>query len=386
MPERTKRNRKMRVFNSFTFDISGKVKFPALMPYIVNMISELGLSYRNIGFRIHDGAVERLMRSEPETFSSLEKYFVPAEKNEQGTGALLTSFRENWTKGDIYIGPGDSEAVFGLFVKIPKPYRLDSCILRLDGIDWYGGGDISPAVKSRAAYRLKIPTTSYLPFMCSGITLKHDSYAVGNVTVEIETTAEPEPRGTQDILRKLEPYLGDPVFSAGSCMFAPEEYERFAVLRKSYEKRMSQLLSELGAVSPYKETAVFGDMLMPKVCGKQMTTPYFKKIGFEPVKHPRKGSLPGIFEYVRYDAHNFRYRARFNKLPHNNILGFHFQITGCNFDIIPFYGEARFAYKTKEEAEEILQKLAEYTDYVYSHIGDDLASDFGDTPAWYKDM
>ena len=50
------------------------------------------------------------MRSEPETFSPLEKYFVPAEKNEQGTGALLTSFRENWTEGNIYIGPGDTPA------------------------------------------------------------------------------------------------------------------------------------------------------------------------------------------------------------------------------------------------------------------------------------
>lgn len=373
----------MRVFESFIFDISDRVKFPELKAYIDNMLSELGLSCRNIGFRIHDSSVERLMRSEPDTFAPLEKYFVPAEKNQQGTGALLTSFQEKWTEGGIYIGPADKEAVCELYTKIPKPYKLDDCILRLDGIDWYGGGDMSPAVKSSAAYRLKIPTTSYLPFMCSGITLKHYSYSVGNVTVEIETTAEPEPRSTKEILRKLEPYLGDPVFTSRSCMFAPEEYERFAVLRKSYEKRLEELLAELGAVSPYKETAVFGDMLLTKMCGKQMTTPYFKKIGFEPVKHARKGNLPGAFEYTRYDSHNFRYLAGFNKLPHYNILGFKLQITGCNFDIIPFYAEARFAYKTKEEAEGILQKLAEYTDYVYSHIGDELAADFGDTPIWY---
>ena len=372
----------MRVFDRYVFDIGDRVKFPELKPYIDNMLSELGLSYRNIGFRIHDGTVAKLMKYEPETFAPLEKYFIPETQNEQGTGALLTSFRENWTEGDIYIDPADSEAVCGLYTKIPRPYKLKDCIMCLDGIDWYGGGDMTPAVKSRSVYRLKIPTTSELPFMCSGITLRFYPYAVGNINVTIETTAEPEPHGTEEILEKLKPYLGEPVFNSRNCMFTAEEYDRCAELQKKYRTQLMELFPELGAVSPYKQTQVFGNAPMQKVCGKQMTTPYFKKIGFEPVKHDRKGSLPGIFEYERYDGHNFRYLAKFNKLPHDNILGFSLQITGCNFNIVSFT-EQRFAYKTRDEAAEILQKLADYTDYVYSVFGDRIAADLGDTPCWY---
>ena len=372
----------MRVFDSYTYNVIDKVKFNKTKAYIDNMLAELGLSYQNIGFKLQCGPMSQAI----EKYPALSKYYHLEDENaSEGqlyTNQLLTSFSKNWHKGELYVEEEDQEVIGELFSKIPRPYRFAFCKLLLDGIDWYGEGDLAPAIQTYDSYQVKYPTGSYQPFDCNGISLSReydDGNKVNTVCVVVEATAETVPKDTTDILKKLEPYLGTPIRTGRRCMFSKEEYERFDELEKKYNKRLIELFEEMVGECQYTYKDIPNEPIILELCSKKTINKAFKGSGFE--MGNRKGMLPGMNAVVCKDLHNYNYYVLFDRSPSGNWFSFNLGISGYNFKVA--LSQKNFGAKSKEEAEQKIEEIAKYIISVRNVIGEEMAADFGDTPDWY---
>ena len=57
----------------------------------------------------------------------------------------------------IYSDENDLPIVTEIFSKIPRPYNFSFSKLILDGIDWYGNGDLSLAIKPNEVWKQIVP-------------------------------------------------------------------------------------------------------------------------------------------------------------------------------------------------------------------------------------
>lgn len=183
----------MRVFDIYSFNVIDKVKLKDTQKYVEKMLSEFGLSYKNIGFSLENPLC---LEAVVEKYPALSKYLVSVGENIYRRQSFLTSFTKNWIDGEIYADEEDYAVIGEIFTKIPRPFNFGSSTLILDGIDWYGGGNLSLATKNDAFYVGKVPT-GHLPFMNSSIMLVRE-INYGNkfnmVYVTVEATGESAPR------------------------------------------------------------------------------------------------------------------------------------------------------------------------------------------------
>lgn len=368
----------MRVFDMYSFNVASIVKFKDTKDYIEKMLYELGLSYEELGFELSIENPEQLTKL-LDKYPDFNKYLdKPHEKIKT---RVVSSFSENWSEGEVYARKEDREDIMELFTKIPRPFNFSYSRLIFDGIDWYGGGNLKPATRSRSNFD-SLVWPFWLPFANSRIMIhRHDTD--GNkcnmVHVIVEATTDGEPRDTTDILERLIPYLGNDYFSQRKCMFSHEEDDRFLELKRKYNYRLRDLFDSRIMQT---DKNVPSEPKIPNIADKKTIQKAFKGTYFKFTD--RKGLEPGMNMLKYKDAHNYEYTIMFDKLFWLNNFSFSLRIKGHNFEIeIP--GGRHFGITEEGQSEKILTSIAEYCVFVCEEVSKELAADFGDTPGWFWD-
>ena len=369
----------MRIFDTYSFNVIEKVKFKDTAKYIDKMLDDLGLGYKNLGFRL-ETVVPSIWDVVLQKYPSLDKYYIPAEDNIQMRMPLLTSFSKDWCEGKIYVDEADRETVKELFTKIPYTYNIETCDLLFDGIDWYGDGNLEPITQTSESYKLKIPTTRFLPFKNNGIRLARE-YDFGRkknlVLVSVEATTDDEPRDTTDVLEKLKPYLGEPLGAGRGCMFSNEEKNRYIILENKYNKQLDELFDSM---VPKDDRHIPYEPYIKNVVDKRTLNKAFLGTVFRVGE--RKGLLHGMNEMVYIDSHRFKYEILFDRSPSNNYFSFIMSIRGYNFELK--IEQKDFGVTYEGESKEILAKIVRFCNVLLDEVADEIAKDFGDTPEWYR--
>ena len=367
----------MRVFDCYAFNIIDKVKFKDSRTYIEELLSDLNLSYQNISFSLASGK-EDLVDKVVEKYPNLAKYrhyYEPFNKD------ILTSYSPDWMKGDIYAQKEDWEDIFEIFSKIPRGYHFGMPTLVLDGIDWYGNGNLEPSIKPEPTFQdlAVIHDNRIIAGNQIVIDRGYDSSNKYNmIYVKIEATSDGVPRDTEDIIRNMELQLGKPEWKTRSCRYTEEEYvklnEQTQICNKLLRDRMEEFY-------PYKKyTFSMYTPYVPNLVDKKKLKEAFKDTGFE-FTEGRK-ALPGTNELVCVDQHNFLYRVMFDRTQSApDYFYVYLFINGCNFYVSQ--DQKMFVASTEEDAAELLKKIAGFCVRMREEFGKTLAETFGETPEWY---
>ena len=374
---------KTRVFHSYKFNIIDKAKFKETKPYLERMLSELGYSYKNLGFSLRcvsgDFVPDKILAKYP----SLKKYFY-IDNSRGGYTPCISSFPINLRYGEIHADKEDWDTISEVVSKIPRPFGVPFADLVLDGINWFA--DSEDSVKIDYPYPNDWHLTLVNPLFQSNRIVQSRSFDDGlkrnHVFVCFEVTAEPEPRDSGEIVNRLIPYLGEPVWSNCKCLFDPEDFSRWGRIEKTYRERLKELGDK--TVPEAKKRVYENPNIMtweptiPHIADKYMLNQAFDGTGFV-----REKGTPNWFRiYSCMDEHGFLYEAEVQKLSYSNEFRFYFGISGYNFD---FSYNSEDYYVTKEgESLEILKAFAQMCVKVRDEWGAELAKDFGETPSWYR--
>ena len=368
----------MRVFDFYQFNIAEHVSYKDTVAYLQNMLSELGLGYKNLSFNI-----DLIMRKEISDiiadYPHLEryKYFYNRYRRD-----ILTSMTPEWGQGKIYVEKDDKDSVLDIFSKAARVYNFVGTMI-LQQIDWFGDG-IKPTAFNQT-WDIGEPTICGSNGIVNNSIILTRSFGYGNKTniigLLIESTTDGEPRDTGELLLRLEPYLGKPIFSRRDCYFEPKESELFETYRKEARDILRQKISEIDSKDKEKYRTHVNDTFVPALIDKKMIRDVFRDTDFT-VLPKRKGDLPGMNSLTCVDRHNFKYTLdidRSSLCP--TFFYFYICITGCNF-VLSSDQEVIMAADRKEAAEK-LSYLAKFVTGLKNEFGGYLAERFGDTPGWY---
>ncbi len=367
---------KMRVFDTYLFNIADKVSFGQTKPYLEQMMEDLGIEYSSLGFSLHTVMGDPVFDSVLQMFPSLKKYYY-TEDFDGAPDPYLSSYSENWRDGGIHADEEDWDDISALFSKIPRSFSIPFGNLILDGVKWYEDSDDSIAVDHRIVQG-KHPTLNRPPFKSNRILQVRDfddGQKYNTIKVCIEATDEPTPRSTADIIKKLKPYLGEPKWSHRRCIFEREDQERFQELAEVHTKRLQALASEFLPAAVHVPMPGKGQMIL-HLADKRILKKVFADTCFELQKTPNPRD--NVFTYK--DEHNFRYKITAYRNPAFNEFQLELQITGCNFSI--GFSES-YGVTQGEESLNILNAFAAFCSKVLDEYSVELADDFGSTPAWY---
>ena len=376
----------MRVFDCYGFNIIDKVAFKETRPYLDKMLSELGYGYKNLMFSL-EGSIYRtaLVDKVLAKYPALQKYFF--YDNTFGVKEpYISSITENWREGKIYADREDWNDISEVFSKIPRPFNFAPAKLFLSGINWYPDSDDSLALDySRSQGRY--PTPDAFIFNCIQQWREYDDGRKWNtVGVNIEVTAEPEPRDSKGIIERLIPYLGEPTSSTRVCIFPQEELLRLQSLEKSHRERLDRIAKdELPSPLPWERTIDDSgvwiiDAPIRHIADKPTLNAAFAGTGFE--RHTE--NTPSWLKlYACTDSHGFLYKAYVQKLSSGTEFRFDLDVSGYNFEVGLF---SKDYHVTREgESLEILRQFAQLCVKIRDEYSAELAKDFGDTPAWYRE-
>lgn len=367
---------KMRIFDTYLFNIADKVSFGQTKPYLDQMLDELGFSYSRLGFSLHSVMGNPVFDTVLQTFPTLQKYHYTEDFNGSQT-PYLSSFSENWRSGEIHADPTDWDDISALFSKIPRPFNIPFGKLILDGINWFDGCDDSIAVDYKYQQG-KHPTLTDPPFKSNRIMQMRDfddGLKYNTIKVCIEATADPTPRSTAEIVKILRPYLGEPKWSNRSCVFSQEDQERFLELNQMHIQRLQAIAAEI-LPAPIQVPLPGKGQVIPHLADKRTMKRAFADTCFELQKSPSSRDV--VLTYK--DAHNFQYKITAYRNPAFNDFQIELVITGYNFTV--GFSET-YGVEQAEQSLEILKTFAEFCTEVLDEYSDKLAEDFGDTPAWY---
>lgn len=364
----------MRVFDTYYYNIIEKTSFKDTKPYLEKMLGELGYSYKNIAFllynvidRINDDVNEKVKTRLP----ALEKYFFA------GDVYGFTSFSKDWNSGKIYAQKDDWKDVSMIFSKMPRTYNFSFGKLILDNINWFGESDDSIAVEC-GYVQDDIPQGHEPPFKSSRIIQFRDfddGRKFNNISVTVEVTAEGEPRDSGVIIKRLAPYLGEPLEKKRECVLSPEEFEKYNKLSRIYSKRLKELCE---SNMPVSKNCKYGDEKIPHVADRYTLDKAFKGTGFT----RQKGNPNWLHLYSCIDERGLLYEAYTQKISLGNEFRFWIEISGCNFKIR--YEHIDYFVEREGESFEILSEIARLCVKLRETFGAELAGDFGATPDWYN--
>jgi hypothetical protein len=198
----------------------------------------------------------------------------------------------------------------------------------------------------------------------------------------VETTSNSEPRDTSEILRKLEPYLGEPETKYRECWFSDDDLERRKNLQEKYNDKITQLFLNMVGECQYKYSDIPNEPIILKLCDKRTINNAFKGTGFAVGSHA--GLLPGMNEVLCTDDNNFKYSILFDRSPSGNWFSFHIHISSYNFELE--LSQKNFGAKSKEEATAKVNEIAKFVVSVRDEIGKEAAAAFGKCPQWYLEF
>lgn len=375
--------KKVRIFDTYGYNLIDKVRFGQTKPYLEQMLFELGLTYSQLGFELHTPEGFPLCDNALQKFPTLKKYYYTDTSHYaddyQGPGTpYISSFSENWRDGEIHADREDWEDISTLFSKIPRPFNFPFGKLILDGINWYEDSDSTVAIDFKRCSS-KYPTLNSPPFKSNRImhVRNYDDGRKYNIVwVCIEATANPEPRNTGEIIEKLKPYLGEPAGFSRSCIFSEEEYARLEALEEHHRNVLKTYSTDM---LPNPRQRTYGEPYtpIPHVADKYTTEKAFANTGFLWTT----GQPSWLKLYCCTDTHGYHYEANVQKLTSCNEFRIWLEISGYNFQI----SSAMTDYPVIQEGEslEILKTFATFCSKMRDEYSAELSKDFGDTPSWY---
>lgn len=367
----------MRVFDKYTFNIAGKVKFKDTKKYMDKILEELGLAYKNVSFT-YEGfrtSLEQMLDKYP----NLSKYCY--ENVQYGGQKVLTSLTPNWTKGELYAETADWDSLFEIVLKCPRGMNITGTLV-LDQIDWYGEGVKEAALCCHKDQKDKAQIFLTHNIINSQIILQrnyNDGNKYNNVSVIVEAAlgVNDEPRDTTDIIKKLEPYLGIPETTERICRSSLAE--EWAIIEKEWSCReiLNKRIEEF-----YPNKRKFNEAeFIPNIADKKKIKAAFKGTSFE--IGDRKGLLPGMNHVFCKDAHNRQYEILFDRTQSSpDYFYWYVIIKGYNFSILPDQNVMHVS--SENEASEKLSMIAKFCEELVEDFDQLLSDHFGATPEWYS--
>jgi len=137
---------KMRIFDTYLFNIADKVSFGQTKPYLDQMLDELGFSYSRLGFSLHSVMGNPVFDTVLQTFPTLQKYHYTEDFNGSQT-PYLSSFSENWRSGEIHADPTDWDDISALFSEMDAQStaeaRLYKALDKIEAVIQHNESDIA---------------------------------------------------------------------------------------------------------------------------------------------------------------------------------------------------------------------------------------------------
>lgn len=379
----------MRVFDSYIYNIIDKVKYKDTKKYVDAMFDELGLKYKEVGFGMNCGYVDKVI----EKYPMLEKYCCfedesNTDKERDFFNKILTSYTKEWVSGKIYADKEDWNQIFEVFSKIPRTYNFGFSNIILSGIQWYDDSDSSTIIE-RNDYKENKPLSKPVHFSSNEIILSRE-YDFGNkinrLAVVVEATGSLKQKDTSDIMIKLIPYLGQPERTNRYCRFSEEELNRNRELENKYNGQIRNLFQKMFDFDYEQHKCLMsemagGDDFMSRIADKNRISKAFKGTDFK--IGSRNGLLPGMTRIVCRDSHNYSYEVTIDRgSAAGNSFSINIHIDGYNFHL--YFGQERFGVKSVQEAEDRLAGITQFCECIKNHICEKMSEEFGDTPEWYK--
>lgn len=374
-------NMKTRVFHFYKFNIIDKAKFKETKPYLERMLSELGYSYKNLGFSLRCPFGESVFDKILVKYPLLQKYYY---KDDFLQELYISSFSESLCYDEIHTDKEDWDIISEVLTKIPRPFGVPFVEVVLDDVNWFGDSDDS--VRKNYSYPDGEHHILADPLLRGNRIVQVRSFDDGRkrnyIYVSFEVTAEPELRDSKEIINRLIPYLGEPMRSGCGCLFEPEDLLKWERLETKYQERLEAIADDMlpkPKMDVYENfNIVTNEPKIPHISDKYTMNQAFAETGFI-----REKGTPNWFGvYSCTDEHGFRYQAEPQRVTIGNIFRFSLYISGYNFDIC-FNSEDY--YVTKEgESLEILKAFAQMCVKIRDEWGAKLAKDFGETPSWYR--
>ena len=372
-----KASNNVRVFDDYVYNIADKVKFKDTIKYLENMMQDCGLQYQDILFDF-DGYTRALDKVH-EKYPELSKYYF---NNFVFERKFFTSLTPKWADGEIYADPEDWSAIFSIISKVPIGFNLFPTIT-FDKIDWYGEGVREAALNVTSATKGHAMKCRIGTVINSQITMER-SINSGNkyniVSVVVEATTEDEPRDTSDIIKKLEPYLGQPAtIQNGICRFSAEENKLLEERSRECGRTLEHMIKDAYPRENASDSTGYVGFI-PNLANKKKIDKAFKETDF--VLGDRYGLLPGMNRVICVDKHNYQFEILFDRTQSSpNYFYFYIYVKGYNFDI---KGEQNTIYASSEkDAMDKLYGLADFCMKLKEEFGTILEKNFGCTPEWY---
>lgn len=367
----------VRVFDDYVYNIADKVKFKDTIKYLENMMQDCGLQYQDILFDF-DGYTRALDKVH-EKYPELSKYYFDQFKFKE---KFFTSLTPKWADGEIYADPEDWPAIFSIISKVPRGFNLFPTIT-FDKIDWYGEGVREAALNVTSATKGHAMECRIGTVINSQITMER-SINSGNkyniVSVVVEATTEDEPRDTSDIIKKLEPYLGQPaIIQNGICRFSAEENKLLEQRSRECDKTLERMIKDAYPGEKASDGIEY-DGFIPNLANKKKIDKAFKETDF--ILGDRKGLLPGMNHVICVDKHNYQFKITFDRTQSSpNYFYFYIDVKGYNFDIKG--GQNRIYASSEKDAMDKLYRFADFCMKLKDEFGTILEKSFGCTPDWY---
>ncbi len=365
----------MRVFDIYWFNIADKVKFKDTQPYLKNMLAEFGFTWSDLAFSAQNASDDSVIARIQQKFPKLEKYFRSTKY-----GSMLCSYTDNWFNGELFAEKSDYDDIFTLFSKVPRPFKISSGHILLNGVNWFGEEPAAPVSDCTCEEKDLIYITDADYF--SNHIAQHRNYDDGlkynRVSVCIETTAVPEPRDSSTVIEKLIPYLGKPYWSRTHCVFSKEESLRNKELSGKHSEYIKNLIKNT-LPNPEKYPYTMNDTApIPHLADIPTMKKAFAGTGFM----QKKGNPGWLGEYDCRDSHGYLYKAFVQKLSDGCSFRVWLEISGCNFNT-GYLDAPDYCMKEEGESFPIIREFALLCAKIRDEYGDKLAADFGDTPKWY---
>nr|MCR5122803.1 hypothetical protein [Ruminococcus sp.] len=358
----------MRVFDRYYFNIADRVKFADDKQYIENMLSELGLCYKRLAFGLEvmefdEEKVKRAM----ERFPSLEKYFFDAKTGGCYTPGL-TSLTSDVSGEKLFADPADIADIAALYSGIPQEFDIDDSYIMYEGIDWFGEGSRNERIAlNYRRYRADEVFRTDM-FYCDSITqFRNRMFGWNNcIAVDIDVTADDEPRSSAEIVKRLTPYLGDKTNYERLCLFSAEERAHNKERERVFRDRLKALGdSELpSAEDPTMKYSTGSASFISDMTDRAVLEEVFAGSGF--VRDDSRSVLYFCF-YKCTDEHGFTYEAAVTQSNTHSIFDVGISIESYNFNI--GYTHADYEVKTRVEALVILRQAVSFFIKVREQLG-----------------
>lgn len=373
----SKTSNHVRVFDEYVYNIADKVKFKDTLKYLENMMQDCGLQYQDILFHF-DGYPSALNKVH-ETYPELSKYYFTEFKSND---KIFTSITPNWADGEIYADPEDWATIFSIISKVPRGFNLFPTIT-FDKIDWYGEG-IREAALNVTRWSKGHAMSCHTRNVINNQIIMQREYDDGNkynrVSVVVEATTGDEPRDTSDIIKKLEPYLGQPyVILNGICRFSMEENKLLEERELTCTKILRRMIDDVYQREQTSDDTWNGGFI-PNLANKKKIDKAFRETDF--VSGDRQGLDSGMNHVLCVDKHNYQFEILFDRTQTSpNYFYFYIYVKGYNFSIRNI--QNRIYASSEADAMNKLYMFADFCMKLKDEFGIILEKNFGCTPEWY---